>query len=786
MNGSSFFTTRRRFIKIASVVGGTLAFGSTHLLAEGKSRTVNNMAPSALPAGAAPEPLQFPHFPDRLHAFVWRNWSLVSAERMAKVVGATKTDIIQIGQSMGLGQPPKITREQILRSYITVIKRNWHLLPYEQLLELLDWTPQELDYTLREDDFLFIKLGSLKPHCSPLRFEPPNHAVHECEKEIATLVHKEFPTNPQEHSEPLFSFVSQLSHSPKHKHTVLPSSQLKFCYSYFALYGDPLLATDTDPYPDGYLERLAQSGVNGIWLQAVLSKLTPFPWAPSTSDKYETRLKNLHSLVTRAKRHGVKVFLYLNEPRSMPLDFFKGHPEFKGTVEGDRAVLCTSVPEVQQYLTNAIASVCKAVPDLGGFFSITASENLTNCWSHGQGKTCPRCSKRSPAEVIAEVNSLFQAGIKKSGTSAQLIAWDWGWDNSWALDAIQKLPEGVCFMSVSEWDMPFERGGIKSSVGEYSISVVGPGPRATRHWAAAHKHGLKTIAKIQAGNTWELSSVPYIPAMENVARHAENLSRAQVDGIMLGWTLGGYPSPNLEVVAETLACKSAAKAMQTVARRRFGPTLSPAILTAWQQFSTAFCEFPYHGGLLYSGPQHMGPANLLYSEPTGYHASMVGFPYDDLDAWRAIYPPEVFIKQFDAVASGFKSALDQLKASTITLLPDCSSEEKRAFESEYRVAEAAWIHFRSSANQGRFILERRALESAKTRADAIPHIDALQNVIQDEIELAHRLHEIQTCDSRIGFEASNHYFYVPMDLAEKILNCHYLLDHWLPQAGPKA
>ena len=103
------------------------------------------------------------------------------------------------------------------------------------------------------------------------------HAVHECEKEIATLVHKEFPTNPQEHSEPLFSFVSQLSHSPKHKHTVLPSSQLKFCYSYFALYGDPLLATDTDPYPDGYLERLAQSGVNGIWLQAVLSKLTPFP-----------------------------------------------------------------------------------------------------------------------------------------------------------------------------------------------------------------------------------------------------------------------------------------------------------------------------------------------------------------------------------------------------------------------------------------------------------------------------------------------------------------------------
>ena len=34
--------------------------------------------------------------------------------------------------------------------------------------------------------------------------------------------------------------------------------------------------------------------------------------------------------------------------------------------------------------------------------------------------------------------------------------------------------------------------------------------------------------------------------------------------------------------------------------------------------------------------------------------------------------------------------------------------------------------------------------------------------------------------SRIGFEASNQYYYVPVDLAEKILNCRDLLDRWLP------
>jgi hypothetical protein len=31
-------------------------------------------------------------------------------------------------------------------------------------------------------------------------------------------------------------------------------------------------------------------------------------------------------------------------------------------------------------------------------------------------------------------------------------------------------------------------------------------------------------------------------------------------------------------------------------------------------------------------------------------------------------------------------------------------------------------------------------------------------------------------DSRLGFEASNQYAYVPLDLVEKVLNCRELLD----------
>jgi hypothetical protein len=420
------------------------------------------------------------------------------------------------------------------------------------------------------------------------------------------------------------------------------------------------------------------------------------------------------------------------------------------------------------------------VPELGGFFTISASENLSNCWSHGGGANCPRCGKRPPADVIAEVNRLVVESIRDAGSQSRLLAWDWGWNDAWAESIINQLPSEVALMSVSEWSLPIERGGVKNTVGEYSISAVGPGPRAQRHWEFARKRGLQTLAKIQAGCTWELSAVPYIPAVANVAQHAANLSQTQVDGLMLGWTLGGYPSPNLEVVSEALASGSADLAMQRVAERRFGKPLASPVVAAWREFSTAFSEFPYDGSVVYLAPQQCGPANLLWAQPTGYRATMVGFPYDDLNAWRAVYPPEVFVSQLEKVAGGFDQALVRLKRAGEELTRQISKSERRAFDGELDVAEAAAIHFRSSANQVRFVMARQALLTAKDPSKMLVEVANLERALQEELALARRLHAIQSRDSRIGFEASNHYFYVPIDLAEKVLNCRDLLDRWLP------
>ena len=93
---------------------------------------------------------------------------------------------------------------------------------------------------------------------------------------------------------------------------------------------------------------------------------------------------------------------------------------------------------------------------------------------------------------------------------------------------------------------------------------------------------------------------------------------------------------------------------------------------------------------------------------------------------------------------------------------------------------AASLHWQSVASQSRFVVARRALAAAKTLAEAEPKLEELTRLLHAELKAARELHDLQVRDSRLGFEASNQYYYVPMDLVEKMLNCQDLLDRWLP------
>ena len=186
------------------------------------------------------------------------------------------------------------------------------------------------------------------------------------------------------------------------------------------LYGDPFLETETEAYPDGYLARLADSGVSGVWLQAVLYKLSPFPWDEARSEHWQERLANLGKLVARAKRRGIGVYLYLNEPRAMPLGFYEECPEMKGVVEGDYATMCTSDSAVQGLSARRRQHHLHGrAPTSPVSLRLAARRISRIAWSHGRGDQCPRCRERGPEEVISELHGLIREGIARAGLRDQ-------------------------------------------------------------------------------------------------------------------------------------------------------------------------------------------------------------------------------------------------------------------------------------------------------------------------------------------------------------------------------
>lgn len=741
-----------------------------------------------LPMGPETAPVPVAHFPSVAHAVVWRNWTLIPPAKLAEVLGCAESEVVSAAESMGLPKSPGVSPEWARRGYITVLRRNWHLLPYEQLLPLLGMSSGQLAFSLREDDFLFVKLGNRKPRCPHVVMPARTEAIRKAEARIGALVKERFGAWDAQSGEAPFSFIPELARLPE-EGIAKPEPDWRkapprIIYSYFATFGDPLAYNAPDPFPDGLLARLSAVGVNGVWLHAVLQQLAPggedFPEFGAGSER---RLANLKKLVDRAAAQGIAIYLYLNEPRAMPTDFYARRPEMAGVTDGDHRALCTSDPKVRRWLENAGAHVFAEVPGLGGVITISGSENLTHCASHGRQQECPRCGKRDPDEVTAEANAALAAGVQRVAPDARFIVWDWGWHaHGEAPGVISRLPKSAWLQSVSEWQVPFTRGGIAGTVGEYSLSVVGPGSRAKRHWEWARQAGLKTSAKLQLNNTWELAPLPWLPVLDLVARHCEAVAREKVDGLLLSWSLGGHPSPNLQVAQRFFNGRSeelppVEQVLEAVAAERYGPSAAPRMREAWTAFSTAFSEYPYCGSLIYQGPQHVGPANLPLLAPSGLPSSMVGFPYDDLDGWRGSYPPEILASQLERVSTGWATGVAKMDEAIQAARAGAADASLQAVLLEdKRLAEAAGCYLSSAGVQVRYLMARSRWLAAESAGEKDKASREMLRHLARWGEDARKLYPLAKADSRIGFEASNHYFSIPQDLIETVIAVEWASD----------
>ena len=683
--------------------------------------------------GPGKAPVRHKHFPTAHQAFIFRASEFVSFEKIAAVLRTDVENVVRCARQMGIDHAED-SRIWLEKGYVSIIRALWHILPYEQLTELLETDEAALAMTLREEDFLDIKLGK-KPVCDRVCFRELTPDEEALTKELADAVKSadEGGVKPFD-----FRYVApEITFSGK------PVFDTRMIYLFSGLYQTPF-DVDSETYcTDEMLESYRRLGINGVWTQGILFRLTRFPFAPEMSEGWEKRLENMKRFAKRLAGFGIKLYIYLNEPRPMTHAFFEKYPHLRGAVHRETKVsLCTSTPEVRNYIRDAVETVCRAVPEIGGFFTITRAENQTNCYSHAEdGKCgCPRCSKRPLAEVIAEVNSCIREGADRVDPGIKVFAWSWNW-TKYSHEIIKRLPERVILLSQSERDVPFEIGGVKGHVEDYSMGQIGPGELAVSEWALAGEKGLETAAKVQVNTTWEGSTVPALPLSPLIEEHLERLRAQGVRHLLLSWTLGGFPSENLIHAAKYY--------YENVSV----PEEAPEQKRACELFSKAFREFPFHIQTLYHGPQNAGPANLLWDEPTGYGSTMTCFAYDDLDGWHpAEYPEDVFVSQLAKLCSIWEQGLELIKDAP---------ETETAL-----MARAAYCLYRSSLDQARFIRARRSGDR-----------ESMISLAAFEEQTARDMLSLMNKNAAVGFEAANQYYFTKRGLVEKIACCKWLRKH---------
>lgn len=685
--------------------------------------------------------------PTRWQTVIFRNYGMVPHAHLARVLATDEGIIEREAQRLGLAartsDPLWLTE-----GYITVIRNNWYLLPYDQLLSLLGFTEERLAFSLENDDFLASKLGKFKPECPPISYAPLTEAQRLRTETLAVRI-AALDTSQRQY----FRFFP--TEDTAGAAAVRRGDSVRLVHGYLTPCGDAFLTDSRTHLPDALLDRYAEQGVNALFVHGVLSALSPYPFAPSLSRDYPIRRRHLRELIARAAQRGIRIYLYLDEPRAVPEEWV-GHSvdaDMVGHRQGGQAALCLQTEAARNYLYEAVKHLFSDIPQLGGIMTITMSEYFTHC-TCGRNTNCPRCGALPVGTVAAQVNNIMMSAIRDSGSPAELIAnlWGWspflGWTEEQTAHAISLLDPDISVLGVSEYDLAIEKGGVKSRVIDYSISNPGPSEVTRKTLACAAGLGHRIYAKMQVNCSWECSSVPYLPVFDLELEHLRNLSAIGVKDLMLTWTLGGYPSLTYDMVAQYLEDPQGFSTDRWY-ERQFDAN-AETVHRAVTLFCRGFRQLPFSLDLLYRSPKNLGPANLWQWDADGRLSTMVCYSCDDYERWIGPYPVEVYLSQMQLLIADWQAGCEVLAEVADTPV----TEEMLLF------ARVALAHFRADMLHTAYAHAKR--DRAGNRAQ-------LQALLDEQEQVTRELLALCTRSPLIGYETSNHYFYTERNLIEALL-----------------
>lgn len=547
------------------------------------------------------------------------------------------------------------------------------------------------------------------------------------------------------------------------------------------------LTDDVDYYPDAYLDRLRNEGVNGLWISGKFLELaeTSFTKRDPLGLK---RLEKLSRVVAKCKRHGIKIWLFGIEPICLkPGDaLLRDHPEFAGSEAGwiDWKMMCTSVPGVRQYLEESTYDIFRHVPDLAGLLLITNGEGMMTCLScrHVSGEeqypehfTCERCRNRPNWEIHTETVTAMLKGMRRASPKAELLSWFYQPEATphrleWVREAARHLPEGVSLV------YNFESGGIKRQAGrwrcggDYWLSYPGPALPFVGVAAAAKEAGTRIGAKIQTANSHECATVPYIPAPGLLYRKMKAMKEAGVSDVMMCWFFGNYPGIMNRTIGELSYSdftEGEEAFLEHLATETWGED-GAVMGRLWRDFTAGFSCYPFSNVMQYYGPFHhgIGWPLLSYVElgrmshtwvpgepPSG---DMVGEALSEFTIDEAIVQAEAMALRCSGLDEKGVDLLDSLAAKH-------AGDRERL--RDIGVMKTLRALFRSGYDIFRFYrLRSEAISASRIKHDlmsARAAVAEMREIARREKALTEEVLPLTRADSRLGFhsEAQDYKFW---------------------------
>lgn len=147
---------------------------------------------SALPQVSNKKAVSYEYFPTVWQNVIWRNWGYIPVNRIAAALETSCANIYCAVKQMGLNENEPLNPMWKKRGYLTTIRDNWHICTYEQIMTLLNISADELAFILKEDDFMWVKLGNEKPQVEKTVYAPLTEEQLSRTREIASLCKEAF------------------------------------------------------------------------------------------------------------------------------------------------------------------------------------------------------------------------------------------------------------------------------------------------------------------------------------------------------------------------------------------------------------------------------------------------------------------------------------------------------------------------------------------------------------------------------------------------------------------